>query len=253
VGLGSVIRLAQLSDTHIVGEAGGRSFGQDSAASLAAVVDSFPVRPDVAVITGDLAEDGSIEAYRKTRALTCALADELHVVDGNHDDRAHMGEVFGARDDVRVVPLTARWTMVLVSSQWPGHDIGRIGPETLDDLDHALARARQHTVVSLHHPPASTCDNPYCGIVNAAEAMRVLRRHRHVRAVLSGHLHRAFDHVHDGIRFLGAPSTCVQLMHGGSPHFRPTSAPPAARLLELHGDGAITYETVSARYADSAR
>ena len=130
---------------------------------------------------------------------------------------------------------------------------GRIAPETLDNLEHALGRTRQHTVVCMHHPPASTCDNPYCGIVNAAEAMRVLRRHRHVRAVLSGHLHRAFDHVHDGIRFLGAPSTCVQLMHGGSPHFRPTSAPPAARLLELHGDGAITYETVSARYADSAR
>jgi Icc protein len=253
VGLGSAIRLAQLSDTHIVGEPGGLSFGQDSAASLAAVVDSFPARPDVAVITGDLAEDGSIEAYRKTSALTSALAGEMHVVDGNHDDRAHMREVFGAADDVRVVPLTPRWTMVLVSSQWPSHDIGRIGPETLDSLDDALARTRQHTVVCMHHPPASTCDNPYCGIVNAAETMRVLQRHRHVRAVLSGHLHRAFDHVHDGIRFLGAPSTCVQLMHGGSPHFRPTSAPPAARLLELHADGAIKYETVSARYADSAR
>jgi Icc protein len=105
----------------------------------------------------------------------------------------------------------------------------------------------------MHHPPASTCDNPYCGIVNAAETLRVLHQHQCVRAVLSGHLHRAFDNTHDGIRFLGAPSTCRQLIHGGIPHFTPTSAPPAARLIELHGDGAITYQNVSARYAHTLR
>ena len=116
-------------------------------------------------------------------------------------------------------------------------------------LDEALAETRQHVVVCMHHPPVSTCSDPYCGIVNAAETLTVLHRHDHVRAVLSGHLHRAFDNTRDGIRFLGAPSTCRQLTHGGEPHFAPTSAPPAARLFDLHGNGAITYRTVSARFA----
>lgn len=232
----------------MVGEPGALAFGRDSAASLAAVVDAFQERPDVVVMTGDLADDGNVEAYRRVLALTSGMADELHAVAGNHDDRAGMDEVFGAGSDVRVVPLSPRWTMLLVNSQWLGHGAGRIDPGALYALDEALAATTQHVVVCMHHPPASTCNGPYCGIVNAAETMSVFHRHQHVRAVLSGHLHRAFDNTHDGIRFLGAPSTCCQLTHGGEPHFAPTSAPPAARLIDLHGDGAVTYRNVSARY-----
>jgi Icc protein len=244
----SVIRLAQLSDTHLVGDAASLPFGQDTAASLTAVIDSFPARPDVAVMTGDLADDGSVEAYRRVLALTRGVTNELHVVAGNHDVRANMDEVFGPRDDVSVVPLSSRWNMVLVNSQWVGHGAGRIDPETLDALDEALAKRTKHVVVRMHHPPASTCSDPYCRIVNAAETLSVLHRHRNTRAVLSGHLHRAFDNTHDGVRFLGAPSTYCQLTHGGIPHFAPTSAPPAARLIDLHRNGDITYQNVSARY-----
>jgi Icc protein len=248
-----VIRLAHLSDTHTIGDAATLPFGQDSAASLAAVIAAFPTRPDVAVITGDLADDGTIEAYRKLGGLTAGLADEEHVVAGNHDDRAHMAHVFDTPEELCVIHLSARWAMVLVNSQWSGHHAGRIDPETLAALDHTLAETAQHAVVCMHHPPASTCTNPYCGIVNGAETLRVLHRSRRVRAVLSGHLHRAFDNTYGAIRFLGAPSTCCQLTHGGIPHFSPTAAPPAARLMELHGDGAITYQTVSARYAHIIR
>jgi Icc protein len=252
MSLRSVIRLAQLSDTHIVGEPGSLPFGQDTAETLAAVVDELGARPDVVVMTGDLADEGSVEAYRRLLTLTSGLADELHAVAGNHDDPANMEQVLGAGGDLRVVPLSPRWTMLLVNSQWLGHDAGRIAPETLDALDEALAKTTQHVIACMHHPPASTCDHPYCGIVNATETLRVLHRHQHVRAVLSGHLHRAFDNTHNGIRFLGAPSTCCQLTHGGVPHFATTSAPPAARLIDLHRNGAITYQHVPARYAQAS-
>ena len=249
VSLGSTIRLAHLSDTHLVGDTGTFPFDRDSAATLSAVIDAYDARPDVAVITGDLAEDGSREAYRRLHALASPLSDELHVIAGNHDDRVTIDEVLGAGDDLRVVPLSSRWTMVLVNSKWVGHDEGRIDAETLAALDDVLARTRQHVVVGMHHPPASTCNNPYCRIVNAGEVLDVLSRSSRPRAVLSGHLHRSFDTTHGGIRFLGAPSTCRQLTHGGDPHFGLTSAPPAARLIELHADGGVTYETVAARFA----
>jgi 3',5'-cyclic-AMP phosphodiesterase len=234
---------------HVVGEGAALPFGQDTAASLAAVVAALRVRPDVAVLSGDLADDGSTEAYRRIRTLTADLADEVHSVPGNHDDPAGMYEVLGGSDELRLVRLSRSWTMLLVSSQWPGHDAGRITPETFAAVDEALAKTKQHVIACMHHPPVSTCDDPYCRIVNAADTLSVLNRHQRVRAVLSGHLHRAFDNQRDGIRFLGAPSTCRQLTHGGVPHFAPTSAPPAARLFELHSDGAITYQTVAARYA----
>ena len=254
LSLGSTIRLAHLSDTHLVGgESEILPFDRDSTATLSAVIDAYSARPDVAVITGDLAEDPSREVYRKVRALASPLADEVHVVAGNHDDRVTIDEVLGAGDDLRVVPLSPHWTMVLVNSQWAGHDAGHIESETLAALDEALARTRRHVVVCMHHPPASTCADPYCRIVNAGEVLDVLSRSSRPRAVLSGHLHRSFDTTYGGIRFLGAPSTCRQLTHGGNPHFGLTSAPPAARLLDLHADGGITCTTVSARYAYADR
>ena len=100
-----MIRLAQLSDPHLAGVADPLPFGQDSAASLAAMVDAFQARPDVAVITGDLTENGSAEAYRRVRALTAGFADEMHAVAGNHDDRVAMKEALGAGEDLRVVRL----------------------------------------------------------------------------------------------------------------------------------------------------
>lgn len=248
-----MIRLAQLSDTHLVGESAPLPFGQDGAASLAAVVDAFELRPDVLVTTGDLAEDGSVDAYRRVLALTAGLADEMHAVAGNHDDVASMDEVLGTAGAVRTVALSADWTMLLVNSQWEGNGAGRLDRETLTALDEGLAVTGHNVVVCMHHPPVSTCNDPYCRIVNAAETLRVLRRHRNVRLVLSGHLHRAFDSTQGGIRFLGAPSTCVQLTHGGIPHFSMTSAPPAARLIDLHGNGDITYRSVSAHYEHAGR
>jgi Icc protein len=244
----SAIRLAQLSDLHLVAETAPLPFGQDGAASLAAVIDAFPARPDIVVMTGDLADDGDIGAYRRIRTLTADLADEVHAVAGNHDDPANLHAVLGGSNDLRVVRLSPSWTMLLVNSQWLGHGAGRIDPKTLAALDEALAATTQHALVCMHHPPVSTCNDPYCGIVNASETVRVLDRHPNLRAVLSGHLHRAFDNTRGGIRLLGAPSTVRQLTHGGMPHFAPTSAPPAARLIDLHRDGRVTYQNVAARY-----
>jgi Icc protein len=242
----AVIRLAQLSDTHLVDDPSGLVSGYQSAANLESVVEAFPARPDLVVVTGDVAEDGSAGAYRAARAITSRLADEVHYVRGNHDDRATMAAVLDAGEDLRVVELSPHWTMALVNSAWDEHGEGRVEPDTLIRLDEALLGASANVVVALHHPPNSTCTYPYCGIDNGPEVMSTLTGRPQVRAVLSGHLHRRFDIIRDRIRFLGAPSTCRQLKHvGAQTHFVATPAPPAASLIELHDDGTIVNHHVS--------
>jgi Icc protein len=241
-----VIRLAHLSDTHLVADPGGLVSGHDSAANLVSVVDAFPSRPDVVVVTGDVSEDGAPDAYRAARAITAQLAREVHYVAGNHDDRANMSAVLDSATAFRMVDLSRNWTMALVSSQWEGNGAGRVEAATLARLDDALAAATTNVVVCLHHPPRSTCSYPYCGIDNGPEVLGVLTARPRVRAVLSGHLHRRFDTTYDGIRFIGAPSTLRQLKHAGSQaHFIATPGPPAAGLIELHDDGAIVNHHVS--------
>lgn len=237
--------LAQFSDAHLLADPRATIHGRNTAETLMAVVQAFPRRPDVAVVTGDLAEDGAPGAYHQIRALTAGLAPEVHFVAGNHDDPAAMTEVLGEHTGLRMVPLSVTWTMALVSSQWPGHDAGRITDRTLAALEAELRRTRSHVVLCLHHPPLSPCERTDCRLVNVAPLLRALRGGP-VRAVLSGHVHRQFERSLLGIRFLGAPSTFRQLRHGGWPHYKTTPEPPAARLIELHDDGSLTHHLVCA-------
>jgi Icc protein len=242
-----VIRLAHLSDTHLVADPAGLVAGYDSRANLEAVLEAFPARPDVAVVTGDVAEDGSADAYHGARDVISCLTDEVHYVSGNHDDPSTMKAVLDAGDELRVVPLSPQWSVALLSSTWPGHGAGCVDPDTLERLRDALARATTNVLVCVHHPPLSTCGYPYCRTENSSEVMQVLTTSPQIRGVLSGHLHRRFDVPYRGIRFLGAPSTCRQLKHWRTPtHFASTPAPPAASLLQLHDDGSVVNRYVFA-------
>ena len=40
--------------------------------------------------------------------------------------------------------------------------------------------------------------------------MTLINQFSNVKAVLSGHVHQAFDVVEQGVRYLTSPSTCVQ-------------------------------------------
>jgi hypothetical protein len=64
--------------------------------------------------------------------------------------------------------------------------------------------------------------------------------------VLSGHVHQRFETTRHDVRFLGAPSTFRQLRRGGVGHYQDTGEPPAAQLLELFDDGAVSCRAVSA-------
>lgn len=71
----------------------------------------------------------------------------------------------------------------------------------------------------------------------------MLTRHSQVRAVLPGHLHRAFDYERDGIHLLGGPSTCIQVNHTDHAF---TTEGPAVRTLELRSDGSVATAVLAA-------
>ncbi len=237
--------LAQLSDTHLLADADARIDNHTPAENLSAVMHALPEHVDVMVVTGDVAENGNPRAYHLAQSMTAERADRVFFVPGNHDDPDAMRGVLGETDDLRIIPLSDQWTMALVNTQWPGHDAGRVPDVTMARLQHELGSISAHVVLCLHHPPISPCPNRNCGMVDGARVADGLRD-TPVRAVLSGHVHQQFDTTRHGIRFLGAPSTFRQLHHGGDPHYTDTGEPPAGQLLELHDDGTIDSDVVTA-------
>jgi Icc protein len=237
--------LAQLSDTHLLADPGALLWDHNTTRSLAAVVEELPLEVDVMVVTGDVSEDGTPEAYQRALALTAERAHQRYFVPGNHDDPDVIRAVLGPVPPVRMIRIAERWTMALVDSQWDGHEEGRIADAALSHLRDELDRIGTHVVVCLHHPPVSTCENPACGLADNHALLEVIRSSP-VRLVLSGHVHQHFDTTRDGVRFIGAPSTFRQLRHGGDPHYTDTGEPPAAQLLELSDDGDVSCEVVRA-------
>jgi len=83
------VLVAQLSDLHICAE----WEGVDPALQVERVVEAIRTLPnpvDAVVVTGDLADDGGAENYRRARQLLERLGAPFHVLPGNHDDRRRL-------------------------------------------------------------------------------------------------------------------------------------------------------------------
>jgi Icc protein len=233
----------QLSDTHFTEHARGRVNGVDPAARLTAVLEAWVAtgeHADLVVHTGDIADDGSVGACRRVAAALGTLGAPLLAVAGNHDMGEAVTAVFGA-----TVAEVGTWRVVGLASEWPGRTEGALdAPGALALLDGLDDRP---TVLAVHHPPQGPSTHRWFQLHGAGELLDGLAARPQVRAVISGHLHEAFDFVGPGgLALLGGPSTLYALHHEGERWARSDVAPTGARVLRLGDDGTLDTDVVVA-------
>ena len=237
------LRLLQISDCHLHAEPHSVWKGVDTEATLLRVLEHIAqVRPeaDQVLATGDLAHDASTAAYRRLRGHLLGLGRPVHCLPGNHDDPAELGRVL-AGGDIRIdkSARTQGWHLLLLDTSLTGSTAGRLGEDELAFLQSALAnRPTLPTLVALHHHPLPIGSEwlDALGLENPERLFEILDRHPQVRVVVFGHIHAPVDATRGGVRYLGAPSTCVQFDHrAGVSRIDP--APPAYRWLRLWADG----------------
>jgi 3',5'-cyclic-AMP phosphodiesterase len=211
--------LVQLSDLHL-GEP--KMAGVKPKPSLKVVVaalERLPNRPDAILISGDLAEDATPAQYALAQKLVGRLGVPIHVLPGNHDDRATMRAAFdlpgegGAPIDYAVDLGPLR--LVVIDSTIPGEDRGGFDPEQLERLRAVLAAApNQPTILAMHHPPLATGVGDWDGVnlpaPERAALAAVIGPHPQVRAIVGGHLHRVTASALAGRPVIAAPSTFLQ-------------------------------------------
>ncbi|HET9198055.1 MAG TPA: phosphodiesterase [Solirubrobacterales bacterium] len=211
--------LVQLSDLHV----GGNEQGLDPLPRLRAVIEavrSLPNRPDAALISGDLTDDGSAESCSVAREMLAGLELPLHVLPGNHDDRARLREAFGlpgaGGEPINYSVRVGDLRLVALDSIVPGQDPGDFPPERLRWLDDELATEPEApTLLALHHPPLAT-GIPEWDAINLSVPQRealaeVVARHPQLRGICGGHLHRVAASSLAGRPVLAAPSTYWQV------------------------------------------
>jgi Icc protein len=210
-------RLVQLSDPHI-----GADWAEgDPTARLAVAVDAVLAvgRPDAVLVSGDLADHARDAEYEVVKGLLAPLGAPVHVLAGNHDDcgvlRRHFDLPGTDGEPVQYSSDLGPLRLVVVDTTIPGEDPGALDGGRLEWLDAELAAAPDaSTVVAMHHPPILTGSPVWddLGLPLAdREALRdVIARHRQVRRVVAGHVHRTMVGELGGTPVLTVPSTYVQ-------------------------------------------
>ncbi|MEM1189032.1 MAG: 3',5'-cyclic-AMP phosphodiesterase [Pseudomonadota bacterium] len=242
---GDTVRVLQITDTHLKAFEGGQLLGLDTDYSLQAIVDlvkrEYP-EPDLIVGTGDLADSGAGNAYRRLISYFDQITPRHYWLPGNHDLREVMVDVGGAQrvpGELRV----GRWQILMLDSQLPGEVGGHLGASELKRLEDRLEAAASEglfTLLCLHHQPVPVgCRWLDEQMVSDAHGFfDIIGRFKGVRAVLWGHVHQELDELRDGVRLLCTPSTCVQFQPGQI-DFALDMRAPGYRWLELAPDGSI--------------
>jgi 3',5'-cyclic-AMP phosphodiesterase len=210
--------VAQISDPHV----GADWKGEDPLPGLRAVADvvaGLPNRPDAVLVSGDLSEHGSPAEYAAVREALEPIGAPVHVIAGNHDDRATLRAAFELPgDDAGPVQWAADLgplRLVGLDTTIPGADGGVLDAHCLRWLDAELARAPdQPTLLAMHHPPMATGVGPWDAIGlppdDRTALARVLERHAQVRRVVAGHVHQTITAAIAGRPVLAIASTYMQ-------------------------------------------
>lgn len=238
-----VLRLCQITDSHLMASPGGTLLNVDTDKSLAAVVDlALETMPDMdaILVTGDIAGDGAASAYQRFEQAIGVLPAPSFWLPGNHDQSAQP-DISGSHFCRAIT--TPHWHILLLNSQVDNEVGGRLAAAELDALSaavDAVSLTGRHLLVALHHPllPVGCAWLDEQRVSNAEAAFAEIARCRTRVVVISGHVHQAFDRQVDGIRYLTTPSTCIQFAPGQQ-DFAAEDIGPGYRWLELHPDGQI--------------
>jgi Icc protein len=246
--------IIQITDMHLFKSAKETLLGVNTLDSFKAVVkdvkQNYP-NPDLILLTGDLAQDETTEAYQR-------LVDELKTFHcpkygfpGNHDDEHHMLSIFKENhlQENREI-IIDRWNLILLNTQKRHAVEGLLSEEQLHFLDRALGMYPEHsTMIFMHHPPVPVGSAWIDKLMlsNPEPFWRILGNYHHVKAIFCGHVHQLFTGAMNGIQVFTTPSTCFQFATN-SRKFAVENLMPGYRVITIDDDG--KYDTKVHRITD---
>lgn len=245
--------IAHISDTHLLG--GGRALygALDTEATLGRALDQLEAsgqRPQAIVVTGDLADLGERDAYRRLRGIVDPAAQRMGSrliwVMGNHDEREPFSELMldqePSTDPQDAVYDIDGLRLIALDSSVPGYHHGELSDDQLEWLGQVLAEPAPHgTLIALHHPPIPS-PVVLMAILELQEQHRLAEaiRGTDVRGILGGHLHYATHSTFAGIPVSVAAATCYSLDPAFSaPSLSGVDGGQSVNLVQLYDDRVV--------------
>ncbi|KKD07393.1 metallophosphoesterase [Streptomyces sp. WM6386] len=262
------MRILHLSDTHLERTDAPNRHGVNAHDSLRLMLAELRdvQGVDAIVVTGDLANDGAVEAYTAVRELFGEFARRLGGVPvfyttGNHDERAAFAKVLGsghsepgrvlesAQGERAAVSMVAGWRFVTLDSLVPGKVHGHLGAAQLDWLRGVLATPSPNgTVLAFHHPPFAL-DNPLqqlFGLRNPVDLAAAVRG-TDVKVILTGHFHLQLCGLLESVPVWVTPGVVNRIDLTTAPGTERAVRGASASLVVLGGAAGPLFHTYHAR------
>lgn len=265
-------RVLHLSDPHLAAP-GVDTYGVDAGASLDRILYDARFVPDIdlVVVSGDIADDGSVEGYAGVLDRAGRFAAERgipHVyTTGNHDirksfasvlasghlapDGTDIGRLGNKTSDVRAaVSEVSGLRVITLDSLVPGSVHGHVGEDQLEWLRTTLAEpAPAGTIVVLHHPPIAVHSSPFMasvGLRNAAELGEIVAG-SDVHALLCGHFHLQLTGQLRGVPVWVTPGVVTRIDLTAPAGLDRAVKGAGATVVDLGGPAAPMFHTLQAR------
>ncbi|HEX4057739.1 MAG TPA: metallophosphoesterase [Galbitalea sp.] len=217
--------IAHISDTHFLAEGAPLYGSVATEANLRRALEQLQksgVNPEALVFTGDLADLGEPDAYRRLRAMVEPVAKDLGAeviwVMGNHDERLQYShelfDVEGSEAPQDRVYDIGGLRIISLDTTVPGYHHGELESAQLAWLGDVLKTPAPHgTLIAVHHPPIP---EPLLWAMamlelNGQDALADVVRGTDVIGILGGHLHYTTHSTFAGIPVSVAAATCYTM------------------------------------------
>jgi 3',5'-cyclic AMP phosphodiesterase CpdA len=202
--------IAQISDVHC-----GPMLRKDALRS--AIKEVNALSPDVAIVTGDLTEDGLISEFElAAKELKQLKAKKKIFLSGNHDYRSTGYLLFKEFFPFEHVTETDDAVIIVLSSPRPDRDDGEVGHRQNIWLEGILGKFKNKVkIVAIHHHivPVPDTGADQITIVDAGDVLRSLVKSR-VNMVLCGHRHRPWQWKMENMSIVHAGSVSCEKLRG---------------------------------------
>lgn len=216
-----MLKVIHMTDLHLTGS-GELHFGHDTHETTRLALEHVRrhfADADFVAITGDLANWGELEAYRKLERLLEGFPLPVYLMIGNHDNRENFTSVFGERHRFDAPFLHYRadhgsYRLLFLDTQTAGTAGGAFGPHRIGWLDRQLADSPRPVLIFMHHHPTPTgaFSMDAKGVADWDDFHVVLARHRDkIRHIFHGHCHTDMQGHVEGVSFTGLRSMGSQV------------------------------------------
>ncbi|SEN23360.1 phosphodiesterase [Cryobacterium sp. TMT1-3] len=217
--------LVHLSDTHFLADGAALYGAVDTDHTVHRAFEQLHrsgIRPDAIILTGDVADRGEADAYRRIRGIVESAAARWNAriiwVMGNHDQRDAfrtelLGEVPADQYPVDQTHDLDGLRIIAVDTSVPGYHHGEVTDDQLRWLADVLKQpAPRGSILALHHPPIPT-PLPLMSVLELQDQPKLaaVLAGSDVRAILGGHLHYSTQGLFAGIPVSVAAATCYTM------------------------------------------